>query len=370
MQSIGVGFSFDGIHCDDMMCELANHDECMHAISDVFAVLTESVDGYKGEYYAGETVKGRDFNIDLLVENADDDVLLAIGGWLCNGKSGRLIFDHMPYKYYVAKVMSEPTRNLYVGYDSKRNMFTYSGIVSFKLKAFVPRAYMLEEVREAYPEVGDMLETLNAGSGIIEESQRPKNYGTSEILILNAGNAEAKSEIWISGMFPTGTVITNKTTGQSMTIRDDGSEEKMYCVDSLLGRTTAWTGAEHPTTEAIHKQNLESGNYIYADNVKSGNFITLKGCFPRWRKIRYIVNGSDTVITNNGNASMKGQYVYIQGAWYEIIDADATSLTLDRTVTEMASGTTTIAGLNHIVIEPGEGDSVGQVTVYHKDTFY
>lgn len=370
MQSIGVGFSFNGIHCDDMECELMNNDECMHAISDVFTMDTETVNGYDGEYYAGETVRGRDFNIEIFIEDAGDDVLMNIGNWLGRGKSGRLVFDHRPYKYYIVRIAGDLKKQLYTGYNSQKNMFTYSGTITVPMKALRPRAYMLEEVRSKYPNVGNMIATLDNGSGIVSENMRPVNQGTTSVNILNAGNAEAYPEIWISGKFPSGTSITNTTTGQSMTICDDGKATRLYCIDSMLGRTTLWSGAVHPRDEETHASNLKNGTYEYADNVKDGKFITLKSCFPRWRDMDYEVLSKNSIkLGTKITGHEKNTYIYING-WYKITGVNGDTISIDGSVTTGRRGKAMIAVLNNITVTPGAKDVVELMTVYHKDTFY
>ena len=333
MQEFGIGFSFCGKHCTDMSCEISNNEETMHAIMDDFSTSSESVDGYDGEYPTGSTVKAREFEIKLLVEDVTDKELNDIGRWLGKGKSGQLIFDHRPYKYYNATVSAPVTQSTYVHFDAVNNVFLYSGTITTKLKAYVPYAYMIDEVKEAYPTVGTMKETLEAGSGIIAGEDMPAVSHTAggARLIANIGNAIARPEIWITGIFTNGLTIENSTTGQSITITTDDETSQMYCIDSLMGRTTKWTGAQHPTTEAIRLAN-ESATSVAADTVMSGNYVHLAPCFPMVRGVSYIGQDDTVNVSVESDNEWIGNYIYVDG-WRKIssIDTDG-NLVLETSI--------------------------------------
>ena len=225
---------------------------------------------------------------------------------------------------------------------------------------------MVEEVRANYPNVGNMRYALEKGSGIIAESARPSIYGTSMINVLNAGNAPAQPEIWISGSFPSGTIVRNETTGQEFTIKGASG---LYCVDSYFGRTTKWTNAQVPTTNSIYEGNLLNGSCVMADDVKSGHFITIDSCYPRWRSVGYTASGSGTVtLTSRASVRMVGEHIRIGSTWYEITAVNGNTLTVSGSPS--GSGSAMICKLNKIRILPGSSDTVENVAVRCEDTFY
>jgi len=386
MQSLGVGFSFAGKHCDDMQCELGNNDESMHSFMENFTVVSENLEGYDGAYYVGETVKEKDFNIKLFVEEVADDVLARIGHWMRRGAHGKLIFDHAPYKYYNVQVSAPmDVSGLYTKFNLSRQMFVYSGVIGVKLTAYTPYAYLLDEVKSAYPNVGDMLNTLNASSAIMAESERPVNYLTGNegtILAANLGNAVAKPNILLAGKFPTGTTIKNVTTGQEMTIKNDEPEEHTYIISASTGLTEHFVDAQ--TREA-------------ADTIKTGSFITLLPAFPA-PEIKYeIVDG--VLMSQQATEDMVGKYVFINGEWLKIIAVDGFAITLEKavasvmvaladngvalcgesicgeTICGVASSNTNksvakVIQMNEIKVKAGVGDTVSRVTLEYRDTFY
>lgn len=388
MQSIGVGFSFAGIHCDDMQCELGNNDKSMHSFMENFTVISENLEGYDGGYYAGENIKEKDFNIKLFIEEVGDDVLARIGHWMRRGAYGKLIFDHAPYKYYNVRVSAPmDVSGIYTKFNLARQMFVYSGVIEVKLTAYTPYAYLLDEVRNAYPNVGDMLNTLNASSAMMAESERPANYLASNegtILAANLGNAIAKPNILLSGVFPAGTVIRNETTGQQMTIKDDGTEECSYVISATTG-----------LTERILDE--EQNSRVPADTVKRGSFITLVPAFPA-PEIKYeIADGG--LISKQATPDMVGKHVFINGEWLKITAVAGSAITLEKavasimvaladegvalcgeavcgeTICGVASTSTDksvakVIQMNEITVEAGNGDTITKVTFDYRDTFY
>lgn len=359
MQRLGVGFSFAGIHCDEMQCELGNNDASMHSFMENFTVISETVDGYDGAYYVGETVREKEFNIQLFVDEVADDALARIGHWMRKGAYGKLIFDHAPYKYYNVRVSAAmDLTGLYTKFNLTRQMFVYSGVIGVKLTAYTPYAYLLDEVRSAYPNVGDMLETLNASSEMMSEAERPSTSGSGNdfvILAANLGNAPAKPDIRIRGKFPTGTIIKNETTGQQMTIRDDGQSTITYVVSSAMG-----------LTKKVITDIEESARA--ADDIKTGSFISLIPAFPA-TDIKYnAINGE--IVSDQATPDMIGKYIKINNGWKQILDVNDNIITLSETVPTISNAQAKVMAMNKIHVYKGSGDTLEFVSVEYRDTFY
>lgn len=369
-QQIGYGFSFDGIHCDDMHCELANNDEVMHRITDEFKIASTTVDGYDGAYYEGYTVGAMEIPVKLLVEDATIEDMNRIGQWLKAGKNGRLIFDHMPYKYYNVRVSSLSEVPVYMGYRRRETMWTYNGTISVKFTAFVPRSYLLDEVKEAYPEVGDMLNTLNAGSGIMTEDERPAVSGDGDLVVANVGTADAYPEIWLKGTFTNGVTVTNETTGQSFTLKDNLTGTHIYSVNSATGMTYSWPDdTDAPTNEAERTELYATVEHTLADKYRTGQFIKILPCYPMTRSAGYTNVGGTVTLDRITMPDMVGSYMRVDGDWYEITAANGYTLTLDGTPDD-GDGMSHIMKLNKITVSVEDGDTLDDVTVYVKDTFY
>lgn len=346
MRDIGIGLSFCGIHTDDMNVMLGNNDETMHALVEDFTFDAESVEGYDGAYPLGSQVKQRDFDITLICEDFTDRDLARVAECFKKDAYGPLIFDHRPYKYYNARVTGSLKPPSIVHYDNARNMFLYSGTMNVKLTAFTPYAFAVDEVVDNYPNIGNMLNTVNSGTGIVSPAIRPAKQhanlsGIRTFLLLNQGTAKAKCNVVISGTYMSGgVVVENETTGDSFIVAAPDNSAHTYVVSAVYGRTTEIVGGEERM----------------ADNAKIGGFLTLQPCGVSYRGITATSDAQSNRVTVNcpTEFGMLNKYIFLNSGWHEIKGVDGNSIILENVVAEGVYEDTVILGMNKINIACGD----------------
>jgi hypothetical protein len=361
MRNIGVGFSFRGTHTDELNVTLGNNDESMHALVEDLTYNSEDVDGYDGAYPLGSQVKQRDFDITLICEDFTDRDLMRVAECFAKDAYGQLIFDHRPYKYYIARVTSSIKPPSHVHFDHSRNMFLYSGTMTVKLTAFTPYAYAVDEVVDNYPNIGDMLNTVNSGTGIVEPCIRPaKQYenlsGVHSCLLLNQGNAKAKCDVIITGSnMSEGLVIENETTGDSFIVSAPDDDVHTYIVSAVYGRTTEIVG----------------GDEVMADDVKIGGFITLTPCGVSHRGLKITADGksNSVAVSPSTEKAMMGKHIYVNGGWRRITGLDGNRLILDEIIPAGEYEDSVALKLNKIKISCGIS-TISSLQFVYKDTFY
>lgn len=357
MRGLSVGFSYRGIHSDQMGIVLGNNTEIMHSISSDFSVTSETVDGYNGAYPTGTKEGAKVFDIDMICEDMTAGDLQRLGWWFERGTGGELIFDHCPYKHYIVRSTSGVTPPVYTYFDEAKNTFIYSGVARVQLTAYYPRAEMNDDVLADYPNnIGSALQTLEDETGIVIDYYRPSKIATdiSDVRImriLNQGNAHARGVIRLSGRFQNGVTIENQTSHQKMTIKTQDNDLHTFMIDSKKGRVT----------EDVN------GVEFVADYAKTGHFIEMMPCMPFLRKVGYTTDRNVMITDIEQPTIQAGQFALING-WKKIVAKEGKRLSMDTILT--GSGEATIATLNEIMITPGQGSVVSSIEFDYKDTFY
>lgn len=361
MRDIGIGFSYRGIHIDDLKLTLGNNDGTMHALGNDITFDSETVDGFDGAYPTGSTAKPIEFTINMFCEDLNDMDLQRIAECFKRDSYGPLVFDHRPYKYYNARVTSGITPPMFVRFDNDSNCFLYSGTITVKLTAFIPYAYAVDEIVENYPDLGSLLETVNKGSGIIEPAKRPATVlsaptGTVEFFLLNQGTAPAKCDVLISGSaLNAGVIVQNETTGDSFALGAPDADAHTYDVSAFYGRTVE----------------IVNSVPIMADDVKNGGFITLNPAGLTYRGITVMASGSSNMVTVDCETEypMVGKYLYANDAWHLITGIDDSSLVLSDMLEAGIYTDSVILSLNKMSVGCGAA-SISAISFEYKDTFY
>ena len=358
MRNFDAGFSFCGYHSDrDMNVSIGNFSEAMNAIAPDFTATSETVDGYDGGYFTGTKEGPLTIPLQIIVEDASRSHLNKIGWWMRRGAVGQLIFDNMPYKYYMARVTSQATPPMYMHFSPTLNAFVYSGTISVMLTAYTPRAYMLDEVLEDYPNIGDAYNGVNDATGIVAASARPSKTitspsGTVNAVLLNQGDAPAKVAVTVTGTMSNGVSVSNLTTGQSFVLTAPDSNTHTYTVDAQYGYVVETSGT---TVTAV-------------GDVKEGHFIELDPCMPFLRNVPCTVNGSTVTFESAPVMNATDTYILAGSTWYPVTAVNGNSVTVSGNPGSVTS--VCIAKLNRIQITVPSGDTVSSVKFEYRDTFY
>ena len=358
MNNFDAGFSFCGYHSDrDMDVAIGNFDEAMNAIAPDFSALSETVDGYDGGYFTGTKEGPLAIPLQIIVDEAPRSKLNKIGWWMRRGAVGQLIFDNMPYKYYMARVTSQATPPMYMHFSQTLNAFVYSGVINVTLTAYTPRAYLLDEVLAQYPDIGSAYDGVNDATGIVEPSVRPAKTltnltGTVSATLLNQGTAPAKAAITVTGTMEAGVTVSNLTTGQSFTLTAPDSAAHTYTVDAERGFVTETNG----TTVTINS------------NVKTGHFIELASCMPFLRDVPCTVSGSTITFDASQPMNANNTYILAGSIWYPVTVINGNTVTVNGTPSSVS--TVCVAQMNRIEITVPSGSSISLVQFDYRDTFY
>jgi len=307
-----IGFSFCGIHSSKFnVYAVSNGNTYTKPLFADFVDKVESVDGFDGEYYFGTNFNSKPRTVNCFVKDVDENTLRAIQNWLNPKRIGELTFDEAPYKYYIAKISSNPEFNYMPMGDKSRHL--YSGNFTIEFKAFDPFAY-------SYANSVDDYESLDPSwlydSGILLDNETPpfrvENItGTTNILLYNGGNYRTKPIITINGSADELT-IKNLTTDQKFTLTDLSNVEMV--VDCQKGHVRV--------------------DDVLANSYHEGGFIEIEGSnrVDRYKNIEFINGSNNIYIEENKDLDIIGRFIAVNNNWYEITDFnfDTSIATLDR----------------------------------------
>lgn len=112
-----IGFSFDGIHSNDLnILRVSDGDRYSEAMFPEIEDLTIDVPGRNGTYYYGTRYSKRNFEISIAFDSVTETQFRNIRRLFGQQKICPLIFDERPYKVYMAKVES-PIELQYICFD-------------------------------------------------------------------------------------------------------------------------------------------------------------------------------------------------------------------------------------------------------------
>lgn len=353
MRDIGVGLSYRGIHTDSLNLILSNYDESMVAVGNLFEYESVNVDGYDGAYPIGSNGKPRVFNLEFICEDFTEKDLAKVAQCFQCDSHGELIFDHSPYKYYVAHVTSQISPPKYPRLDKDKKQWVYSGTITVELTAFEPRAYLIDEILSSYPALGDGLNLVNDASGVVTLNDMPLQafsnvVGINNIKLLNAGTANAKCDIVMTGQ-NINVQIVNHDTGESLVIIAPDSATHTYTVSAQYARTTDGS--------------------VLADDVHTGDFMHLIPSSPAIRDVVVTSIGTNIVTTNVVLDSTDiGKYILLNHEWFRIEDVSDTHVTLSETIIAGSYPNCVIEPMNSISIV--SQNNLTSLAFIYNHTFY
>lgn len=285
-------------------------------------------------------------------ENLTEQQRSRIGAWLRAGRYGRLIMDHRPYCYYNCMVTSTiEWADTFPLLDLHQGTYKLSGYLEFTLTAFVPNAYLLDDLTLSNASHQGLLPAVLDGTGMLPEHAAP-GVTDNHALLHHAGNAYAKFNILLEGVpGAEGVQIINHTTGQSLTISGD-TDQHIYYIDAVYGRVLE----EREEQMAL------------ASHVHQGDYIELAPGCPMDRDLVYHQNGNRIRIENyTAHAEDVGRY-FFHGVWSRVIAVQQGCLILDCEDT-VDSGTGILTQLNDVEVIRGADASL-EISFDFKPTFY
>lgn len=348
---IGRGFSFCGIHTDQMGLVWEELPQEIFSVDHEIDYKSETVSGVPGSIPYGFDVKPKEFKMVCGFENLNEQQRGRIGSWLRAGQYGKLVMDHRPYCYYNCVVTSTVKwGDTFPMINPMTGTYLLSGHMEFTLTAFVPYAYLLEDLTLNQAAQKGMLASVLDGTALLAEDQQPSHIWNHAYLH-NAGNAPAKLHILLEGIPGSeGVEIINHTTGQSLHIAGDTAPH-VYHIDSAYGRV----------------EELSGDDVKLASHVHSGDYLDVSPGCPIERDISYVQTGT-RIIPHNYVAQQTdvGRFFY-HGMWSKVTEVRDGCLIVENEGS--GSGTGILTQLNDIEIIRGEDGSF-TATLTIQPTFY
>ena len=151
-----TGFKFNEKHSSDFgIYRVSDGSRYQESLIPTFSDYTSEVAGGTGTHYWGSDFKTKTFNLSFAFDSVTEIQLRKMRKWLATPKLSQLIFDEVPYKYYMGKVTSEPQIE-YICFDEydkeKGYNRVYKGEGTISFVCFYPFARSVYKYLDEYDE--------------------------------------------------------------------------------------------------------------------------------------------------------------------------------------------------------------------------
>ena len=131
------GFTYNGVHCEDLGLYYIPTKEDLWFSDPEYEVYDENIGWAHGGVYFDSKAKVRIFTLKCFFEEIDVARRQAIKEWVRRDSYGTLIFDDMPFVYWNVRPGKIPAGNWYLD-----NGETHSGTVTLVFNAYNPFGYL------------------------------------------------------------------------------------------------------------------------------------------------------------------------------------------------------------------------------------
>lgn len=203
------GFSYNGVHSDDMKCYFTPGPEDRWFASPEFNVFDETVNWYEGGYYYGNHTRPREIVLECYYEEITRAEREAIRRWLNKDSYGKLVFDERPWCYYEVRPTKVVTGKEYSGTNACHADRLYSGTFTITFTAYRPYAKMF------FITYDDDDMGASDYCGILPRSLMPSSYrlDRDEFALYNPGTQPCDIILELSGTAENGISFRNQTNG-------------------------------------------------------------------------------------------------------------------------------------------------------------
>lgn len=315
------GFTYNGVHTDDMKCVFIPDPEDRWFKSPDFTVFDENVNWYDGGYYYGNHTKPREFVLDCYYEEITRAEREAIRRWLDKDTYGRLVFDERPFCYYDVRPTKVVTGKEYSGTNACHENRLYSGTFTVTFTAYKPYGKMF---LTSYDD-----DDMGASDycGILQQDLMPDSPTTAsrQFLLYNPGTEPCDLIIEIAGTAASGLNIRNDTNNTECKLLGLPTGGNVLKIDGSIGYMSV--GGEKA---------FEYHDIGYVALSPYGNI---------WRGVH--ASGTASTVTLSGmktTPDMAGKYIYMDGEWLRI-----NTVTSDTTLNVAKTFTGTVTEENGII---------------------
>lgn len=184
-----IGFTFNGVHSSELgILRVSDGSRYDKDLLPTIRDRVVPVPGGDGSYYFGSDYTQKSFNFNIAFDSMTERQMRKLQTLFGSRKLHRLIFDELPFKYYMVKV-ANPPKLKYICFDEGGQRI-YKGEGSLSFDAFFPFARSVHKYLDQYPAgVSRNIEQWGPASRMLSTQGTYDRPGTS-IKIYNAGDIE------------------------------------------------------------------------------------------------------------------------------------------------------------------------------------
>lgn len=295
-----TGFTFNGKHSSEFgLLRVSNGDRYEDNLVPALSDEAADIPGGHGQYYWGETIKNREFKVDIAYDNIGEIEKVKIRKWLHpDDRLHELIFDERPYIKYWVKCSKEVNASelcFNETYTSGTDMFgkpiqkikrVYKGNFTIIFTAYMPFGQAVSKnlndfdptnpsasfPAENYSEWADSAGLLDLSSNMID------NFSENTVKVYNAGDIETgfklnfnipsnKNSIQTSIASAVSTLSINESfegfTSYDKLLTDYAENEELYIFYQGKPSLIMHNGLTFPNVNI----NNQEGRFVEVDNV-------------------------------------------------------------------------------------------------------
>ena len=336
------GFTYNGIHSSTFGVEYIPDAAAKWWDGADFEIYKKKVSWKNGGYIYGSAANIRTIKMNCYFEEISIATREKIRKWLRRGVKGKLIFDDMPFVYYIVTLNDVVTGKIYLDTDE-----SYSGTFTVEFVAEEPFGYLMRKSN-----TGTENDNAEDYCGLISSSKMPDAPGTSDRVfdVYNPGTEPCGLHLKLAG---TATGIfrffntRNNTECVINSLPTNNLTLDLNCDDS--GMVKVYTGN--------NSENYDNG-FAYHDH----GMVRLEPC-EMFENIGYtaVANGTMYDITPSGivvDDDLIGAFIQFdnpatRNATVSAVNKSSGKLTctVGGSGTMQMSGTMSISKMNHITIQ-------------------
>lgn len=167
-----VGFTFNGKHSykDFNIYHVSDNNFYKDDIIPQLNDQTTTIIGLDETYYFGSDYQKTEFSVNIAYDNMTETQFNNFKKWLGTKEPCPLIFDETPYKYYIAKVLSQPSLS-FLCFEQPDGSRIYKGEGSIPFVCYFPFAKSLfQSLNNIPPELIDLRNDISEKKGYDIES--------------------------------------------------------------------------------------------------------------------------------------------------------------------------------------------------------
>lgn len=380
------GFSYNGIHCDDMHCTYVPKATKRWVLPSYDTVSSE-VTERDGGYYYRTRQNIRTFSLDCFFENITEHQLRKIARWQDRKSSGELIFDERPDVIYKVRPSKQIEPEIYEHLLEGNEDRTYSGTFTATFSAYEPFGFLTKKSYEA----DENPNLYTSYSGMIRSDEMPTSPLNTDkrILLYNCGTEPCGAYISLRGSAPNGFTITNDTNGTSCKILGMPESPLLLVIDSencrVLCGDGSFLGERYVITADGYILLNEEGKIIYeqvgpqgidldpktairAFELHDDGYITLDPYGEVYRDVPTHWGAGSNIVYIDWtkilpSETLVGKFIRLENEWHKIVDElDDGGLVIMNTLRDAGNESSLITTLNELIIE-GDGFSFEDIAV-------